>query len=115
MEKFHLEPVNASISTFDVDSRAYTIIPEKKGYNIKFDKQQSLFGLPASKKWCILANYDDKTLLRNKFSSVLGKEIFNSEWNPYSYSVDVVWNGEFRGNYTLSEKNTIDVWYFEIR
>ena len=80
----------------------------KKGYNIKFDKQQSLFGLPASKKWCILANYDDKTLLRNKFSSVLGKEIFNSEWNPYSYSVDVVWNGEFRGNYTLSEKNTIE-------
>ncbi len=34
LEKFHLEPVNASISTFDVDSRAYTIIPEKKGYNI---------------------------------------------------------------------------------
>jgi len=34
LEKFHLEPVNASIGTFDVDSRAYTIIPEKKGYNI---------------------------------------------------------------------------------
>jgi len=34
LEKFHLEPVNASISTFDVDSRAYTIVPEKKGYNI---------------------------------------------------------------------------------
>ena len=34
LEKFHLEPVNASISTFDVDSRAYTIIPEKKGYKI---------------------------------------------------------------------------------
>ncbi len=34
LEKFHLEPVNASISTFDADSRAFTIIPEKKGYNI---------------------------------------------------------------------------------
>ena len=34
LEKFHLEPVNAEIKTFDADSRAYTIIPEKKGYNI---------------------------------------------------------------------------------
>ncbi|MBR3464389.1 MAG: VanW family protein [Clostridiales bacterium] len=34
LSKFHLEPENASISTFDTDSRAFTIIPEKKGYNI---------------------------------------------------------------------------------
>lgn len=34
LEKFHLEPVNASIGTFDADNRAYTIIPEKKGYKI---------------------------------------------------------------------------------
>ena len=79
----------------------------KKGYSIKFDKAQSLFGLPSAKKWCLMANYDDKTLLRNKFSSVLGKDIFNSDWNPYSYSIEVMWNGEYRGNYTLSERNTI--------
>ena len=34
LEKFHLTPENAQISTFDPDSRAYTIIPEKNGYNI---------------------------------------------------------------------------------
>lgn len=34
LSKFHLEPVNASISTFDADSRAFTIIPEKRGYKI---------------------------------------------------------------------------------
>ena len=80
----------------------------KKGYNIKFEKKQSFFGLPESKKWCIISNYLDKTLLRNKFASVLGNEIFNSEWNPHFESVDVVWNGEYHGNYILGEKITIE-------
>ncbi|MBO7413135.1 MAG: CotH kinase family protein [Fibrobacter sp.] len=79
----------------------------KKGYNIKFNNAQRLFGLSPAKKWCIMANYDDKTLLRNKFSSILGRQVYDSDWAPNSYSVDVVWNGEYRGNYTLSERNTI--------
>ena len=81
----------------------------KKGYNIRFDKKQSVFGLPAAEKWCIIANYTDKTLLRNKFASVLGNEIYNSNWNPHFTSVDVVWNGEYRGNYIFGEKVTLGV------
>ena len=34
LETFHLEPENAKIGAFDANSRAYTIIPEKKGYKI---------------------------------------------------------------------------------
>lgn len=79
----------------------------KKGYSIKFDKKQSLFGLPDSKKWCIVANYTDKTLLRNKVASVLGTEIFNSDWNGTFVNVDVIWNGEYHGNYILCERNVI--------
>lgn len=79
----------------------------KKGYNIKFDKKQSFFGLSESKKWCIIANYSDKTLLRNKFASILGTDIFKAGWNPTFVNVDVVLNGEYLGNYTFCEKNTI--------
>ena len=79
----------------------------KKGYSIKFDSKQSFFNLPESKKWCIIANYTDKTLLRNKFASILGNEIFNSGWNPHFYSVEVVWNGEYQGNYIFCERNVI--------
>ena len=79
----------------------------KKGYNIKFDKKQTLFGLPKAKKWCIIANYSDKTLLRNKFASVLGTEIVNTVWNPTFISVDVVVNGEYQGNYIFCEKITL--------
>ena len=87
----------------------------KKGYSIKFDKKQSFFGLPESKKWCIVANYTDKTLLRNKIASVLGTEIFNSEWNGTFVSVDVVWNGEYHGNYILCERNVIGTGRIDIQ
>lgn len=87
----------------------------KKGYSIKFDKKQSLFGLPESKKWCIVANYTDKTLLRNKVASVLGTEIFNSDWNGTFVNVDVVWNGEYHGNYILCERNVIGAGRIDIQ
>ncbi|MBP5457167.1 MAG: CotH kinase family protein [Paludibacteraceae bacterium] len=79
----------------------------KRSYNIKFDKKQTLFNLPKAKKWCINASYLDKSLLRDKFASILGNEVFNAEWNPHFVSVDVVVNGEYIGNYILGEKNTI--------
>lgn len=80
----------------------------KKGYNIKFDKKQTLFNLPKSKKWCIVANYRDKTLIRNNLSSVLGTKVFNSEWNASFIYVDLVMNGEYMGNYIFCEKITLD-------
>lgn len=79
----------------------------KKSYNIKFSTKQSLFNLPESKKWALIANYSDKSLLRNKIASLLGTEIFNNEWNPHFVNVDLIMNDEYLGNYTLCEKNTI--------
>ena len=79
----------------------------KKGYSIKFDSKQSFFGLPESKKWCIISNYVDKTLLRNKLASLLANEVYNYDWNPTFTSVDVVWNGEYHGNYIFCERNVI--------
>ena len=79
----------------------------KKGYAIKFDKKQSLFGLATAKKWCIIANYADKTLLRNVYASLLANNIFNAEWNPSFHPVEVVWDGVYQGNYILCERNLV--------
>ncbi|MBP5457166.1 MAG: CotH kinase family protein [Paludibacteraceae bacterium] len=87
----------------------------KKSFNIKFDKKKSFFNLPKSKKWCINASYLDKSLLRDKFASVLGNEVFNSEWNPHFVSVDVVMNGEYLGNYIWGEKNNIGTGRIDIQ
>ena len=92
-----------------------TWLMDKKGYAIKFDKKQSLFGLPAAKKWCIIANYADKTLLRNVYASLLAKNIFNAEWNPSFSPVEVVWNGVYQGNYILCERNTVSAGRVEVQ
>lgn len=79
----------------------------KKGYNLNFDSKVSFFNLPASKKWCIVSNYDDPTLMHNTYASELGTKVFNSNWNPTFVYVDVIINNEYLGNYIFCEKNTI--------
>ena len=89
----------------------------KKGYNINFDDKISLFGLPKSKKWCLIANYSDKTLIRNKYASILGTDdsFFNSTWNPSFNYVDLIMNGEYMGNYLIGEKIDIGKGRVEIQ
>ena len=87
----------------------------KKSYNLNFDEKESFFELANSKKWCLISNYADKSLLRNKFASLLGNEIFNAGWNPSFYHVEFFLNKEFLGNYILCEKNTIGTGRIDIQ
>jgi hypothetical protein len=47
---------------------SWTEMP-KNSYKIEFEKKQSMLGLPKDKDWALIANFADKTLLRN-FCSV---------------------------------------------
>ena len=81
----------------------------KKGYNLNFDDKVSFFNLPESKKWCLIANYADRSLVRNNFASLLGNDIYNSEpWNPHFNFIELIMNGEYLGNYIFCEKISID-------
>lgn len=81
----------------------------KKPYTLKFDKKNEVLGMEKGKKWVLVANYSDKTLLRNDFASYLGNEIFtNMTWNPSFKSVDFILNGEYKGTYLLGEQIKID-------
>ncbi|MDO5331817.1 MAG: CotH kinase family protein [Bacillota bacterium] len=90
----------------------------KKGYNIKFEKKTAVLGMSQAKKWSIVSNYLDKSQMRNVLASYLGNEIFietdNPEWKPNYRYVDVIWNGQYQGIYTIVESiqingNRIDV------
>ena len=37
----------------------------KKSYQFKLEEKHNLFNFPEDKKWLMLANYSDKTMLRN--------------------------------------------------
>jgi hypothetical protein len=80
----------------------WTLYP-KKPYRLKFDAKASMLGMPAAKNWVLLANYNDKTLMRNRIALMLGKRL-SADWTSDSRFVEVFMNGEFLGNYLLTSQ-----------
>jgi hypothetical protein len=79
----------------------------KKPYKIKFDKKASILGMPAAKNWILLANYADKTLMRNAVALSMGQQ-FSAASTPRYRFVDVVMNGVYQGNYNITEDAEIN-------
>ena len=76
----------------------------KKPYRIKFDKKQQPLDAPAkAKKWTLINNYGDKTLMRNMLAFEVARNV-GMEYVPYSRPVDVILNGEYKGCYQLSDQ-----------
>lgn len=77
---------------------------EKKPYKIKFDSKTSLFGLTKAKKWVLVANHVDRTLLRNMVAFAMAKKLDHILFTPNANAVDVFVNGEYQGVYMLCEQ-----------
>lgn len=85
----------------------------KKPYNFKFTEGKNLFGMGKAKKWSLLANIFDKTLMRNQIGMDFQRsleesqgtfadgtsKVFTSECQP----VDLYIDGVYAGTYTLIE------------
>ena len=80
----------------------------KKPYRIKFEHKQSVLGSPAkAKKWTLINNYGDKTLLRNPLAYEISKRL-NMPFTPFCAPVNVLLNGEYKGCYQLSDQIEVD-------
>ena len=77
----------------------------KKPYRIKFNnKQRPLADCPAKdKKWCLINNYGDKTLVRNMLAFRVS-QYMEMPYTPYCQPVDVIVNGEYKGCYQLADQ-----------
>lgn len=76
----------------------------KKPYRIKFDKKQRVLNAPANaKKWTLINNYGDKTLMRNILAFEISRR-FEMDYTPFCQPVDVVLNGEYKGTYQLCDQ-----------
>lgn len=75
----------------------------KKPYRLKFYDKVSLLGEHQDRSWVLLANYADKSALRNHTALYLGK-ISNLDYTPSSHFVDLILNGRYDGTYELCEK-----------
>ena len=74
----------------------------KKPYRLKLNQAASVLGMPADRDWALLANYADKTLVRNRLAMQLGERLGLS-YNPRSRFVELVFNGNYRGVYEVYE------------
>ncbi|SMP40346.1 CotH kinase family protein [Fibrobacter sp. UWB10] len=75
----------------------------KKPYAIKFEKKQAFLGMPKSKKWVMLANYRDRTLIRNAVAFEIARQT-SQEWVPQGRFAEIFLNKKFIGNYYICEK-----------
>jgi len=78
----------------------------KKPYRIKLDEKTRVFGPWGNKDWILLANYSDKTLLRNIMAMEISR-ICGMSWTPMMLSVEVYLNGQYQGVYAFSDHKEI--------
>jgi hypothetical protein len=80
-----------------------TWLHDKKAYQLKFLEQEKIFDLPKDRKWVFLAEYSDKTLIRNKVALEMGY-LSNLDWTPLSVFSEVYINGAYNGTYHVIQK-----------
>lgn len=75
----------------------------KKSYNLRFPGKQPVLGFQENRRWCLLANWGDRTLLRNDLAFEISRRT-GMEWTPGGDFANLYYNGEYQGVYYLCEK-----------
>lgn len=95
-------------TSLQIRARGNTTFNEpKKAFNMKFEKQAKIFDMPKHKRWCMIANYYDATLLRN-VTAYYASSLTSLKWAPRGHFVELVYNGTYVGNYWLCEHVRVD-------
>lgn len=91
-------------------SKAYP----KKPLAIKLDKKQAVLDMPSHKRWVLLANWLDHSMIRNTVASDVAHAIENAwrgssiepgiPWNTHGRNVELIIDGHHVGNYYLCEQ-----------
>lgn len=85
----------------------------KKPFAIKLVNKAPILGMPKHKRWVLLANWMDRTMLRNAVAFEAARQTADAYndglgWNPRGYNVELVIEGRHVGNYYLCEQIKID-------
>ena len=97
----------ASVLTDSMDVRGRgngTWTLDKKPYKLKWRHKHRVLDFPANaKKWTLLANHQDKSLMRNLVGFEMSRQV-GMIYTPKGTSVDVIVNGEYMGNFNLCDQ-----------
>jgi hypothetical protein len=96
----------------------------KNPYKVQFSndaayaKVPDFLGMAKNRNWALLADYFDRSLIRNKLALSLGSSSVFSDglkWTPSAQHLEVWLNGEYVGVYLLTEDIRIDPSRLNIR
>lgn len=79
----------------------------KKPYALKLDGKAEILGMPKHKRWCLLANWMDRTMIRNDVAFEISRRT-GLDWTPSGRFVELILNGSHVGNYYLCEQIKVD-------
>ena len=79
----------------------------KKPYRLKLTTSTALLGMPKGKNWVLLANYADKTLMRNDITFMFSRRV-GMEYTPRAHYIELKLNGAYQGVYQLVEHIRVD-------
>ena len=82
------------------------MIHGKKPFRLKLAEERGLLGLAPAKNWVLLANIMDSSLMANAIAFEIGHYLEL----PFTHTmipVDVTVNGEYMGNYMLTEHKEV--------
>ena len=85
----------------------------KKPFAVKLGKKAEVLGMPKHKRWVLLANWKDKSLMRNHMALSIARKFTENftdgiPWNVNGQFVELIYNGVHVGNYYLCEQIKID-------
>ena len=103
LEEYNFSLGMDALTTIKVRGNSTAGAP-KKPYEIEFSEDFSMLGLTEEKKWVLLADYYDQSLIRNYTALTLAQYFDNMDFNPTPNHVTLFINGEFKGLYLLTEK-----------
>lgn len=76
---------------------------EKRSYQLTLAEKTGLLEMPAARRWLLIGNAFDKSLLRNQTVFALARAA-GVAFTPEARQVELYVNGEYRGCYLLCEK-----------
>ncbi len=75
----------------------------KYPFNIKLQEKTEVLGMGNNKKWCIIPQVFDESLIRNILANDLARAA-GLKYTPNAENADVYFNGEYIGTYLLSQR-----------
>lgn len=74
----------------------------RRSYQIKLPSRDSVLGMPPAKKWLLIANYADASMMRNKLMYDLADQMM--DFAPQAKFADVWIDDEYKGTYLVCQR-----------